>query len=72
MPKENYTVKVPFLYVGTDQDAVCRPDMLEGVKGFLPDCTTVPIVHAAHWSPYEAPKEMAEPIVNWLKAKFVK
>lgn len=72
VPQENYKVNVPFLYIGTDQDAVCRPDMLAGVKGFLPDCTEVPIVHAAHWSPYEAPKEMADPIKEWLKVKFLK
>lgn len=71
VPEANYKVNVPFLYVGTDQDAVCRPEMLEGVKGYLPDCTTVPIVHAAHWSPYEAPKEMAEPIREWLNLKFL-
>jgi pimeloyl-ACP methyl ester carboxylesterase len=72
VPKENYTVNVPFLYIGTDQDAVCRPEMLQAVKGYLPDCTEVPLVHAAHWSPYEAPEEMATPIKDWLQKKFLK
>lgn len=32
LPEANHTVKVPFLYIGTDQDAVCPPEILE-VRG---------------------------------------
>ena len=71
LPPENSKIKVPHLYVGTDQDAVCRPEMLDVSRPLLTDLTEVPIVHAAHWSPYEAPKEMATPIREWLLKKFL-
>jgi soluble epoxide hydrolase/lipid-phosphate phosphatase len=73
LPAERSVVNVPFLYIGCDQDAVCRPEMLQGAKdaGLIPDCEEAPLVHCAHWSPYEAPEEMAKPIIEWLGRKFL-
>ena len=71
IPDEDYRIKVPFLYVGADQDAVCRPEMLDASRGLIDDCEEGPIAHSGHWSPYEAPKEMADPMIDWLKKKFL-
>lgn len=71
---ESAVVNVPFLYIGCKQDAVCRPEFLIPAKeaGLVPDCEEAPLVDCAHWSPYEKPKEMATPIVEWLKRKYLK
>ncbi|KIW04638.1 uncharacterized protein PV09_04384 [Verruconis gallopava] len=71
IPEKNYYVKVPHLFIGCDGDAVCRPEMLEASRPYLKDLEAAPIVHCAHWSPYEAPKEMTKPIVDWLERKFL-
>lgn len=74
LPAERAKVNVPLLYIGCDQDAVCRPEAMIPAKqaGLVPDLEETPIIHCAHWSPYEAPKECSNYIADWLKRRFVK
>lgn len=63
-------VHVPTLFVGCDQDAVCRPELINIAKeaGLLPDLT-VEMMDTGHWPMYEDPNETAEIIKTFLKAK---
>lgn len=78
--KENYqletekgldgTVVTPYLFVGSDGDAVCRTDFIELAKqqGLVKEQQlTVTELHSNHWSLYEKPKEVSEAIVGWLE-----
>lgn len=69
LPEEAATIRVPVLFVGATGDAVCRPEMIEPVKVFLPDLTTK-IVEAGHWDTYEKPEEVGGFIREWVEARF--
>ena len=70
IPKDNYLIRDPCLYISSTGDAVCRTDGMEHVKQLVPDLTTY-IVEANHWGTYEKPGEVREHIANWLKEKYV-
>lgn len=67
-------VKVPALYIGGKDDAVCRPEaMYPSIQaGLLPHIEQGELLDAAHWTPYERPKEVAERIGEWLGKHFKK
>ncbi|KAH6652832.1 epoxide hydrolase [Truncatella angustata] len=71
IPEERQIIKVPVLYIGCLQDAVCRPEALIPAKqgGFLPDLEETTL-DCAHWSPLEAPGPVASAIDNFLTKKF--
>lgn len=71
IPKENYKIQVPVLYVGCTGDPVCRHDMIELPKkaGLLPDLEQQSIV-SGHWCPMEKPDEVAKHIKNFVTKRF--
>lgn len=69
IPKENLLIKVPCLYISSTGDTVCRTDLMEPVKGLVPDLETY-VVDANHWCPYEKPEEVRGFMAEWLKKKF--
>ncbi|CZT16010.1 related to epoxide hydrolase [Ramularia collo-cygni] len=60
-------VDLPYLFIGADGDAVCRTDAIEGPKsmGLLKNLQ-VEEVHSGHWSPFEAPDDIARIVLEWL------
>jgi soluble epoxide hydrolase/lipid-phosphate phosphatase len=64
--------KVPTLYIGCKQDAVCRPEnVYPSIKaGLLPNLEQADMIDAAHWVTYEAPDEVASRLEGWLKKHF--
>ena len=79
--KENYSleteksldgkVTTPYLFIGCDGDAVCRPDFIHLGKQaglFTDEQLTVREIHSGHWCPYEKPDEVGEAILEWLRA----
>lgn len=69
IPKENFLVKVPCLYIGSTGDKVCRTDGMERVKDLVPD-VEIHVVEANHWCSYEKPEEVRGYMAEWLKTRF--
>lgn len=63
-------VDLPYLFIGADQDAVCRTDAVQVPKamGLIKDLR-VEEVHSGHWSPFEAPEEVSRITLKWLADK---
>lgn len=73
LPRDRMVVKVPALYVGCTDDAVCRPDIMHTYKAqLLPRLEEAEMINAAHWVPYEAPEEIVKRVEPWLKKTFGK
>lgn len=73
LPKDRMVVKVPALYLGATDDAVCRPEIMTPYKAqLLPKLEEAEMIDAAHWVPYEAPDEVVKRIAPWLKKTFGK
>jgi soluble epoxide hydrolase/lipid-phosphate phosphatase len=72
LPEAVATVEVPLLYIGATEDPVCRPEgMYAPIQaGLLPKVEQPKLVEAAHWTPYEAPQDVARDIESWLKKHF--
>lgn len=69
IPRENFAVRVPCLYLSSNGDVVCRTDLMEPVRSLVPDLETF-VVEANHWVTYEKPEEVRGYIAKWLKTKF--
>lgn len=69
IPKENLMIKAPCLFIGANQDAVCRPEIMEPVKHLVPDLEGH-MVETNHWCTYEKPEEVRELMAAWLKKRF--
>lgn len=65
-----YKIEKPYLFIGSDGDAVCRTDFVEVPKqaGMLSD-VEVHELHAGHWTPYEKPEEVGKIMAAWLETK---
>jgi soluble epoxide hydrolase/lipid-phosphate phosphatase len=72
LPEGVDKVEVPLLFIGAKHDAVCRPEaMYPSIQaGLLPKLEQAEMIDAAHWTPYEAPEEVARDIEGWLKKNF--
>lgn len=68
---ENIKVNVPMLFIGCDEDMVCRKEMIYGPRdaGLLPDLTIETIKGVGHWPMYEKPEYTAGLISKFIKAK---
>ncbi|KAI5356956.1 putative alpha/beta hydrolase-1, epoxide hydrolase [Septoria linicola] len=67
----NAKVTTPYLFIACDEDAVCRPDFINVGKQaglFTDDQLTVRELHSGHWCPYEKPDEVADALLEWLRA----
>ncbi|THV67247.1 alpha/beta-hydrolase [Aureobasidium pullulans] len=64
-------VEVPSLYIGFDNDKVCRPELINmGIKnGFLPKLTNVKL-EGGHWGLLANADKFGKTIVDWLKKEF--
>ena len=64
-------VTVPTLFIGCDEDVVCRMEMINGPRdaGLLPDLTIETMKGMGHWPMYERPEQTAEIITRFLKHK---
>lgn len=69
IPRENLMVKNPCLFIGADQDAVCRTAFMHMAKDLVPDLE-IHEVESNHWDTYEKPEEVRELIATWLKKKY--
>ena len=67
--KEELTIKVPCLYIGATEDAVCRTDQMELVKELVPDLTQK-VVETNHWMTFEKPEEVGGLMRDWLQKRF--
>lgn len=72
LPEGRDKINVPVLYIGSKDDAVCRPENMGPAKeaGLLPDLEETPIVDSAHWVSYERPDEVAGYLGDWLKKRY--
>jgi soluble epoxide hydrolase/lipid-phosphate phosphatase len=72
LPEGVDKVEVPTLFIGATEDAVCRPEAMYGAiqAGLLPKLEQAKMIDASHWTPYEAPQEVASDIESWLKKHF--
>ncbi|KAF2821429.1 epoxide hydrolase-like protein [Ophiobolus disseminans] len=72
LPEGRDKVEVPVLYVGGKDDAVCRPESMYPAiqQGWLPQLEQRDLLDAAHWTPYEQPKKVAEYIGEWLGKNY--
>jgi pimeloyl-ACP methyl ester carboxylesterase len=68
IPKENYVVHVPTLFIGGTRDMAARPENLipSQKAGLLPHLKTV-TVDAGHWALLDKPTEFGEALTGWLK-----
>jgi soluble epoxide hydrolase / lipid-phosphate phosphatase len=71
LSKDDFIVRVPLLYIGCTEDAVCRPEFIEPAKrgGFVPDLEEA-MIDCGHWCPLEKPDEVAELINSFLERKL--
>lgn len=67
IPRENWLIRVPILFIICTHDAVCVPGMMTQAKekGLVPDLKEV-VIESAHWSPMEKPGEIAMHILDFL------
>lgn len=67
----NAVVKVPSLYVGYDNDAVCRKETIFPTlqAGLLPQLTNVTL-EGGHWGLLDNPKAFGETITEWLSKNY--
>jgi soluble epoxide hydrolase/lipid-phosphate phosphatase len=72
LPESVDKVDVPLLFIGATDDVVCRAEAIYPPiqAGLLPKLEQAKMVNAAHWTPYEAPDEVASDIESWLKKHF--
>jgi soluble epoxide hydrolase/lipid-phosphate phosphatase len=72
LPESVDKVDVPLLFIGATDDVVCRAEAIYPPiqAGLLPMLEQAKMVDAAHWTPYEAPDEVASDIESWLKKHF--
>jgi soluble epoxide hydrolase / lipid-phosphate phosphatase len=71
IPKENYVIKVPFLFWGGEKDYVCRPELMQmSIDAGLIKDHTIKTVDSGHWAHLDKPKEFGETLIGWLKEKF--
>jgi soluble epoxide hydrolase/lipid-phosphate phosphatase len=68
IPKENYVIKVPLLYLACTKDTVCRPEVMEIAKqyGLVPTLETK-VIECAHWCTFEAPEQVGPAMAEWLE-----
>ena len=59
-------VKVPTLVVWGMKDSALLPIQLEGLDALVEDLTVVRLPDAGHFAPWEAPREVAEALVDFL------
>lgn len=71
LPAENYTVKVPYLFIAGMKDYVCLPALIEQPKsqGLLPKLT-VEKIDTGHWCMFAKPKEVGEMFTRWLRGNY--
>jgi pimeloyl-ACP methyl ester carboxylesterase len=71
IPDANIKVTVPTLFIGCDQDTVCRMEVINGAKdaGLLPDLKIETMKGIAHWPMYEDPERTAEILIQFLKER---
>lgn len=67
----NLVIRVPMLFIGANQDPVCRHDLLEDedLTQFVTDYTKV-IVNAGHWPMLEIPDVVGDVISKFLQDKL--
>lgn len=67
----NLVVKVPTLFLGYPEDAVCiKEAILPSVKaGLLPHLTNITL-EGGHWGLVEHPKEFGEAVTQWLDTNY--
>jgi soluble epoxide hydrolase/lipid-phosphate phosphatase len=72
LPESVDKVDVPLLFIGATDDVVCRAEAIYPPiqAGLLPMLEQAKMIDAAHWTPYEAPDEVASDIESWLKKHF--
>lgn len=73
VPDENIKVNVPFLYIGCDEDAVCRVEMIQPAKeaGLLPDFSMEVLKGVGHWPMYERPEDTAGILMKFIAEKGI-
>ena len=71
VPDDNLKVTVPLLFIGCDDDTVCRMELINGPRdaGLLPDLTVHTMKGVGHWPMYESPDQTADIMVQFLKEK---
>ena len=63
------TFTVPTLFVGCEQDVICRPAIqAAGMKDFFEDLT-IKSLNSSHWIMIEQPKELWEILHPWIEEK---
>jgi pimeloyl-ACP methyl ester carboxylesterase len=65
------TINVPAFFWGAEQDAVCKPALLQPSvdAGLLPNVKSV-TREGGHWALLEKPVEFGQDVVGWLQATF--
>lgn len=71
IPEENAKVNVPFLFIGCEEDVVCRQELIYGPRdaGMLPDFSMETIEGVGHWPMYEKPEYTAGLVSTFIKEK---
>ncbi|KAK5173835.1 uncharacterized protein LTR77_002516 [Saxophila tyrrhenica] len=71
MPDGRVVVRVPTLFIGCDEDVVCRPELIKSPRdaGLLPNLTTHIMESVGHWPMYENPGKTALLIRDFLYEK---
>lgn len=71
IPDENIKISVPTLYIGCEEDIVCRKELIQGPRdaGLLPDLKIEWIEGVGHWPMYERPEYTAGLVSSFLKEK---
>jgi 3-oxoadipate enol-lactonase len=62
------TITVPVLGLAGGEDTVITPREMEAFQAALGECTLHSIPDAGHFAAYEQPREVAEVVMNWLRA----
>ncbi|MEM7364386.1 MAG: alpha/beta hydrolase, partial [Pseudomonadota bacterium] len=65
----DWRIRVPSLYVGTDNDVVLPYSSADGMEEFIDDLEKVIIDDCGHWTQQERPAEVARIIRGWLERK---
>ncbi len=66
----SWTIDVPSLYIGAENDVILPPSSADGMEDFIADLEKHTVLGSGHWTQQEKPDEVNRIMIDWLNRKF--
>lgn len=66
----SWTIDVPCLYIGAENDVILPPSSADGMEDFIPNLEKHIVMGSGHWTQQEKPDEVNRVIGAWLNRHF--